>query len=430
MRAEPAVARGAAMKGSVVRSSFKIQMNKIQMSAPGRSNLLRELSVVCCLLLGACAASPEERSGTGGAIGTGGATTGDVGGAGGGAPVVGGGCDPSCAARNGVVIGCERRFMYGVNYAWSRFSGDFGGGTRGVTGNRTNVQNQLADMHANGVDSVRWWIWPNLNASNVLLDADGTPTGIGSTVVADVNSALSLAAQIGVHIQFTLFSFDNFKPDTATLKSIRPIVVDPTKRAALMTLAVAPLIRAVTSSPDATACVGWDVINEPEWAISGSNGYGDPPYTPQTNLQTVTHAEMEAFVAATIAAIRAESSLPITVGSAAAKWPKAWSHLDIDYYTIHIYDWINRGGWSYLRSPADLGLSGKPVVMGEFPLNGLTGPSGVANEIGYDTLVSSWFDNGYAGAMGWSVTDSNFNWAGNKANVKTFADAAGCPAKY
>jgi hypothetical protein len=428
------------MEGSGARSSFKIQMHKIPMriSAPHHSPSFRGFCVTLCLLLGACAADPEQRSATGGVIGTGGAPSGgqgqgDGGGGGGAAgdgPAVGGGCDPSCAAANGVLVGCEKRFMYGVNYAWSRFSGDFGGGMRGVIGNRTNVQNQITDMHANGVDTIRWWVWPNINASNVLLDADGVPTGLGPTVIADVNAALGLAAQIGVHIQFTLFSFDNFKPDTATIKSMRPIVIDPAKRAALMTLAVGPLIRAVSASPDAAACVGWDIINEPEWAIAGSNGYGDPPYTPQTNLQTVTHAEMESFVAATIAAIRAESTLPITVGSAAAKWSRAWSRVDIDFYTIHIYDWVNRGGWSYLRSPAELGFSGKPVVMGEFPLTGLTGPSGVANEISYDALVTSWLDHGYAGAMGWSVTDAMFNWAGNKASVKTFADGAGCRAKY
>jgi hypothetical protein len=335
---------------------------------------------------------------------------------------MGSGCDPACAAANGISIGCERRFMYGVNYAWGRFAGDFGGG-RGVTANRANIQNQLTDMRANGVDSIRWWVWPNLNASNVLLDAGGTPTGLGATVIDDVNNALSLAAQIGVHIQFTMFSFDNFRPDTASIKSLRPIVVDATKRAALMEQAVRPFARAVVASPNAAACIGWDIINEPEWAMSGSNGYGDPAYTPQTNLQTVTHPEMEVFVADTIAALRAESNLPITVGATAAKWSRAWSRVNVDFYTIHIYDWINTGGWPYSRSPAELGFSGKPVVMGEFPLTGLTG-------VTYNTLASSWFANGYAGALGWSVTDASFNWAGTKANVKAFADATGCLARF
>jgi hypothetical protein len=63
--------------------------------------------------------------------------------------------------------------------------------------------------------------------------------------------------------------------------------------------------------------------------------------------------------------------------------------------------------------------------MGEFPLAGLTGVS-------YAQLLASWYDNGYAGAMGWSFSDTaaSFNWTANKANVKTFADGKGCTVRY
>jgi hypothetical protein len=192
-----------------------------------------------------------------------------------------------------------------------------------------------------------------------------------------------------------------------------------------METAVRPFVRAVTASPYADRVVSWDVINEPEWAVSGSNPYGDMPYTPQTNLQTVTHAEMEIFVAATIAAIRRESTLPITVGSAAAKWARAWSRVGVDFYTVHIYDWVNTY-WPYSSSPAELGFEGKPVVMGEFPLGGLTG-------VPYADMLASWYDRGYAGAQGWAFHGGSmgiFNWPMSKANVRTFADAKGCPLRY
>jgi hypothetical protein len=397
--------------------------------------------------LGACTADPVDQNGSttgaggaaaggatgnggGGATGAGGGGAGgggaggSVGGGGGGPPPDGGGCAAACAAANGISIGCEKRFMYGVNYAWRNFAGDFGG-TRGVSANQSTVLSNLMDMRANGVDAVRWWVWPNINKGNVILDGNGTPTGLGSTVVADVQAALMLAAQVGVHIQFTMWSFDNFKPTTTSITSIQPIVIDATKRAALMQKAVTPFVQAVASSAQAGQVIGWDIINEPEWAISGSDGYGsDPAYTPQTNLTTVTQAQMEAFVSDTINAIRSASSAPITVGSAAAKWPRAWSHVAVDFYTIHIYDWINMtAATAYTRTPAQLGMSDKPVVMGEFPVNGLTG-------VPYATMVSTWYANGFAGAMGWAVTDTTFNWPGNKANVKTFADSKGCLVQY
>src|SRR5262249_39253010 len=169
----------------------------------------------------------------------------------------------------------------------------------------------------------------------------GGRAGGGGTAGADAEAALALAAAAGVHVQLCLFSFDAFRPDRtgsggSVIRGIRPIVVDPAKRAALMERVVRPFVRAVSASPNRDRVVSVDIINEPEWAMSGSNPYGDVPYTPQSTLETVTHAEMETFVGDAVAAIRLESALPVTVGSAAAKWPRAWSAVGLDFYTIHI----------------------------------------------------------------------------------------------
>jgi hypothetical protein len=337
-------------------------------------------------------------------------------------------CNASCDFSGGVSVGCATRFQYGVNYAWKNFGYDFGGG--GPTGGggvsrdcAGKVAADLADMHANGVDVVRWWVWPRFGNS-VVFDATGTAQRLGGTTLDDLDVALTLAAANDLHIQFCLFSFDNFKPTNGTNRSLQPIITDPTKRAALVEQAVRPFVRAANVNPYWDRVVSWDVINEPEWAISGQDPYGDPAYTPQSNLQLVTHADMEAFVADVIAAIHAESPLPITLGSAGAVWPRAWSNVPLDFYTIHIYDWINQNH-PYSSSPAALGYSGKPVVVGEFPLGGLSNAT-----IPYAQLLSSWFGNGYAGAMAWSVTDTNFNWPANKSNVKTFADGAGCQLRF
>jgi len=342
-------------------------------------------------------------------------------------------CAASCDFAGGVAVGCATRFQYGINYAWDQFAGDFGGISAycapGVSRN-PRVRGALADMRANGVDTVRWWVIPDFRGDGVAFDADGTPAGLGGTMLADVEAALALAAETGVHIQFCLFSFDNFKPDRTLnngrfIRGIHSIVLDDTKRAALMQSVVRPFVRAVTSSPNAARAVAWDVINEPEWAISGTDAYGDVAFTPQTTVTTVTHTEMETFVRDTIAAIRAESDLPVTVGSAAAKWPRAWTGVDLDFYSIHIYDWVNMY-WPYSASATELGLMGKPVVIGEFPVNGLTG-------VPYSQMVESWYGNGYAGAMGWAVNGGSsaaLSWSMGKAGVKAFADAKGCATTY
>lgn len=388
-------------------------------------------------VVGGCAKDPDYGSGDAGIVAN--ACPADASAE---APVIdaGGGvdaglnCAASCDFGGGVAVGCAMRFQYGINFAWDQFAGDFGGISAwcapGVSRN-PRVRAALADMRANGVDTVRWWVFPDFRGDGVALDTGGTSVGLGGTTLADVEAALALAAETGVHIQFCLFSFDNFKPDRMLnngrfIRSMQPMVVDETKRAALMQAVVRPFVRAVTSSPNAARAVGWDVINEPEWAISGSDAYGDAAFTPQTNISTVTHVEMETFVRDAIAAIRAESALPITLGSAAAKWPRAWTGVDLDFYTIHIYDWVN-AQWPYSASPTALGLMGKPVEIGEFPVNGLTG-------VPYSQMVESWYGNGYAGALGWAVNGGGSNaalsWSMGKAGVKAFAEAKGCATSY
>ena len=384
----------------------------------------------------ACAKDPKYATDGGGAVASAcPAVDGAVGVDGGAAPADAGiNCSSSCDFAGGIAVGCATRFQYGINFAWDQFAGDFGGisafGAPGVSRNG-RVACELADMRAHGVDTIRWWVWPDFRGDGVALATDGTPLGLGGTTLADIDRALALAAETGIHIQFCMFSFDNFKPDRMLsngrfIRGIRSIVLDDAKRAALMATAVRPFVRAVSASPHAARAVAWDIINEPEWAISGSDAYGDVAFTPQTTLETVTHTEMETFVRDTIAAIRAESNLPVTVGSAAAKWPRAWSGVDVDFYSIHIYDWVNMH-WPYSASAIELGIMGKPVVMGEFPVNGLTG-------IPYSQMLESWYGNGYAGALGWAVNGGGSNpalsWSMGKAAVKTFADAKGCATTY
>jgi len=71
-------------------------------------------------------------------------------------------------------------------------------------------------MKAHGVDVVRWWVFPNFQGGGVSWDASGAPTGLGGSTVADIGAALDVAAQAGVRIEFTLFSFDSFKINVST----------------------------------------------------------------------------------------------------------------------------------------------------------------------------------------------------------------------
>jgi len=217
----------------------------------------------------------------------------------------------------------------------------------------------------------------------------------------------------------TLFSFDGFKTSVPKA-NMSVFATDAARRQALVTNVIRPFARAAQASPNSRRLIAWDVINEPEWSVSGASMYGgDEAFDPQDNMQTVSHAQMETLLRDVIAGLRAESSALVTIGGAAMKWKNAWSRLDQDFYQFHIYDWVHTGGWPYNRTPSQYGVAGKPVVMGEFPPTGVGGAN-------FRTVVDYWYGNGYAGALPWQDNTYVINFP----NVKSFADAHACESQY
>jgi len=296
----------------------------------------------------------------------------------------------------------KESFSYGINYAWKNYSGDFGGisawAMQGVAGDSATFEEELNDMASNGIEVVRWWVWPEFWTDAVTFDANGAPNPLGQQAIDDALKALELVDNAGMRVMFCLFSFDGFRPTRAdfgiTMTGIHDIVIDDSRRAALMTNIVEPLAAAFAESPHLDALHSWDVINEPEWAMTGANKYGGDDFEPDHELEPVSHDQMETFIGDTIKVLRRETpDIPVTIGSAAVKWMGAWKNTDIDFYQPHIYDWVN-DYWPYSSSPEELGFGDKPMIMGEYPVEGL-------DDADHPTMLQSWFDNGYAGALGW-----------------------------
>ncbi len=296
----------------------------------------------------------------------------------------------------------KESFSYGINYAWKNYSGDFGGisawAKKGVAADPTPYQEELNDMAANGIEVVRWWVWPEFWTDAITFDADGAPNQLGQQAIDDALKALELADEAGIRVMLCLYSFDGFRPTREdyglTMTGYRDIVIDDTKRSKLMSNVVRPLVAALAKSPHLSALHSWDVINEPEWAMTGKNKYGGNDFEPSSDLEPVTHDQMEVFLGDTIKIMRQETpNIPVTIGSAAVKWLNAWQNTDIDFYQPHIYDWVN-DYWPYSKSPTELGFGDKPMIMGEYPVEGL-------NAADHKTMLQSWYDNGYAGALGW-----------------------------
>jgi uncharacterized repeat protein (TIGR02543 family) len=346
-------------------------------------------------------------------------------------------CQDSCPVANGLTWECRKRFALGTNWAWHNFAADFGGisawNQSGVSQNASAYQNDLAAMKAKKAGVIRWWMFPRFWSSGISFDANDVPQGVGGSLIADVQEGLELAEQADAYLVLTLFSFDNFKPTAEEsgihTPGLQPMVLDASKRRKLLDNVIAPIAAAVEASPYRKRVLAWDMINEPEWAMTGPNPYGNDPFEAQSGLQAVTHSQMVTFLNELAAALRAHSSAQLTLGAAAIKWGTAWTHLDLDFYQLHYYDWVYEWypyGTVTLQSQ---GLTDKPVVMGEFPNAGLSAipsknlPARTASQFASDLL-----DHGYAGALSWSYTDTSFPWS--SLDLETFGNAHACETSF
>jgi hypothetical protein len=340
-----------------------------------------------------------------------------------------------CSVPHGVSWRCRKRFVYGTNMAWSAFAADFGGvgiwDAKSISQDPQTFSNLLADMKSNGVNVVRWWMFPDFRGDGILFDQNGVPTGVSQTLLEDISRALELAATHDVYLMLTLFSFDGFKipaNDAHWSHYMTPLVTDPALRKALIDKVIRPIAQLVESHEHKIRLHSWDLINEPEWAMEGASLYApDPAYALASwqindNIDAVTPAEMEQFLAETNAALRQEGDALISVG-ASLKWPQAWTGLDVDFYQLHYYPWMEAED-PLDRTPAEIGLTDKPIVLGEFP-GAAEFQSGA--KYNYTETMDLLWSNGWAGALGWAYTSAT---AEDKSFVKDFAVAHPCETAY
>lgn len=377
---------------------------------------------------GTCVSSPNG----GGGSGTGGNGMG-TGGNGMGGSVE---CESdACPMATGITYACQQRFALGVNYAWHHFAGDFGGITDwnqpGVSGEPSHAT-ALAEMKSNGVSVIRWWMFPEFRSSGLAFDGNDDPTGLTGTTVDDIHAALSLAETHDLYLVLTLFSFDNFRPTRTdsglTIRGLSDLLRSSDRRAKVVENIVRPAAQAVAQSPHAHRLLGWDVINEPEWAISAEAGAPSGlQFDPNEELDPITLQQMKDFLNDTLAVLKEETPWALrSVGWAAAKWSWAFSDVtEVEFHQPHIYGWVHEW-WPYTQTPAELGYTGKPTVMGEFYLTPM--PLADQSSDSFSTIVSSWYDNGYAGAWAWQYIETDLR--SNLNLIKAFADAKGCPVSF
>ncbi|MEN0065572.1 MAG: hypothetical protein AAGA48_25755 [Myxococcota bacterium] len=264
------------------------------------------------------------------------------------------------------------QYLIGANLPWINYGHDFGRawGNNGVRSPASRAQLE-ADFDAMlGADVVRWFVYS---------DGRALDTSTPEEILADLDAALEIADARGIQLMPVLFDFFWFDEasivDGIQLFGRREIAVDPDLRRDLIDTWIVPIAERYA---DDERIFAFDIINEPEWALSdGLHG--------AVAKETVTLQQMWDFVFDVAEPLR--GGRPLTVGSAKAKDLEAiWLNAPLDILQVHHY------GLGGLPSVEALGTD-KPVLVGEFATDGTNVRSRMET---YEEL-------GYAGALPWSL---------------------------
>lgn len=298
-------------------------------------------------------------------------------------------------------------YLLGANYAWYNYGTDFGTGGWGKYTDWTAVATDFAAMHAQGVSVARWWVFadgryaPDFNS-------DGTVSGLDSSVLADVDRAVQIAASYHICLLLTVMDGSMWGP-ASTSGSVQmgghsALITSAAAQQTFLDNALKPLLQHIAASSYKSSVLGYDLVNEPEAQMSG--------YWGGSNLAA---SAVQAFVQKCADYVHTYGGGGYaTVGSATPYYVATWKGLGLDFYQVHYYPWMDfsNGAGSGLPTYASLGLD-KPCIVGEFPTN--TGSYGLSdtNALSSKWYLDSIYKNGYAGALAWSyrVGDSASNWS-------------------
>jgi endoglucanase len=293
-------------------------------------------------------------------------------------------------------------FLLGANYPYFSYANDFGANAWGTYGVHTPatyaaIDADFARMRAVGMNSVRWFMFSD-GRSGILYDDHGMPTGIDEYVLLDLDAALEIAERHQILVTFVLLDFmfmwDAREERGVQLGGRADLINTAEGQKALIDNVFVPVFKHAGDHP---YLLSWEIMNEPEWAISDEGDPGDEVSEPSTL------SNFRAFTRDVTAAIHEHTGSYATVGAATAKWLRNWTGLGLDYYQVHFYDWmIGIHEHNSFGIAADgFGLS-LPIVMGEFPADN----SSVAD---LWTYLDTWHESGFAGAWLWSFRGGDDN---------------------
>jgi len=328
------------------------------------------------------------------------------------------------ADGNRLIINEKPLFISGMNIAWNNFARDVGDQAVAINA----FVNQFRQIKGAGGNAVRWWLHTDGQADPKFNESTGAVTGLGSRTISNIRQVLDSAHAYGIVVSLTLFSFDILHNDgnnktAAQMARNLKFMTEPENLDTYIENALRPMLDAVGSHP---AIMCWEVFNEPE-GMTKEHGW---------STTKIDHSHVMRFTNKIAGEVHRRTKKMASTGIhnfsqgersrySAAKLIAAGGDNDghLDFYMAHYYPEYGGTSESPFHHPASYWGFDKPVLIGEFPAQSWgpgTGYSNIQPNTAM-TITAAFeyaYDNGYAGAMSWSMTEGNTTKFGNFNTTK------------
>lgn len=291
------------------------------------------------------------------------------------------------------------KFMSGINIAWNNFANDL------TNFNTSTFKGFFDNVENSGGNAVRWWLHTN-GAASPTFGSNGKVSGLGANEIAHMKEALDMAAERGITVSMCLWSFDMLQNQGQDRSRNKKLLEDPDFTKSYIDNALIPILKEIGDHP---AVMTWEVFNEPE-GMTTEFGWS----TERTSMKYV-----QQFVNLVAGAIHRQTPTALVsngswafIGSSdqagffdyyrddrliAAGGDKDGT---LDFVQVHYYDHFSENASPFAHAATYWGID-KPIVIGEFPANGVKGHS-------ITEAFEQLYKLGYAGALSWSWYDNQF----------------------